>query len=1208
MFPGGDGANIGNAHGSIVIDTRSLNDAVNAVTNAVNKINGSFKQAGSSGAKSFNDTEKSIKNIDNQIQGVIRAAQTLAGVFASIKMVELGAETSQALVAAQVRFEAITGSAQKATAQIGRIRDSAKAMGVPVNQALDTFASIAPLLQKGKSQLDAYVPVMARLAVLEPMQGLEGAAFAVRESLSNINSGLSNFRSLANRFNLSMGDIKTALKASGNDLAVALDKVLNKMGITNASAERMANTFMAATRILRDEFGRTLSNMLGPAFDALTPLIKDVTTFLATLNDAVPGAVGFVGTLGLMTAAALALSLALNKVNGALKELGKSSTFEKAPLFSGQYFKNLSKIAGTAGGAAVTGPALGIGVVLGTALAKLIDPSFELSKAFDTLKQALLIAGMGLVDIFFKIAIAVVNFISSIGELPERIKNQIEHGKFVTDAQIEAEKKATGGEPTLIQKSIDNRIAKLTDTMNNKIPAYVDKITGKITVGPEAISLIQAEINALKKQRELAGVGTSAPAVLTNTELDARINALLDIEKKSPETYQAAYDAFIKETTPISGYTAEALKQVVERLRVLRLFAQAAAPTTTTTTTTTTTATDVVDAMSEDIAKITKDYLEDIQDIETDAGEDRAKAEKDSEEKRLDIIQKYADKRDDLEKKLNQDLADAATDRDDDIQDVLKDGQEKEAKLRSDYNDNEREAAEKQYKDLERLRRDHDRNIREAAAHLDAHAIAEENRRYADQLADAEDSYKTDRAKRQKAYQDQLKDQQDADNKRIAEINAAYNKEVDQLRKKHKIALDELNTQEKREQDERIADYNERLAEIETQRVKEKALRDKKYIDELEEAGDQNAKLLNIMRRGGIDIAAEQQKLINKLLAQYGASLPNLGSFLKGLLPESLQDAVSQIEGSVNFFKNLASNIFSSAGGSAPAGTAPAVSTAKEGLSTGTFGTLGNTVNSLVSLFGGIGEKSGLTNLVNQIISAAPKPEQVNTAKKSIDFIKTEAPDMLKSIGTTAEKVTETCPAPADIGNATIAVKTVGEGAMQFYKSFDYAMNKTAGAANATSWNASQIVSGIQNWGNSMSNAIVNVYNVFRNLVNNANAAAEANKYVRSGQRVIQQFASGTSELGNNGLFYGHKGEVIINPRASDAIRRMLGSDFTSDQLANAVAGGGVNNTSSFQFNEGAVQVVLGDVGGRSNSEIIALSKVGFAQAINEFLATRGGA
>jgi len=1168
MFPGGSAANIGSAQGAIVIDTRGLETAVNAVLSAVNRINGAVNQVGNTGRSLEDNLGKPLNNVNNQVNSLTKAAATLAAIFAGMKIGELAAETSQALISAQIRFEAMTGSAEKAEKQISSIRDRAKELGVPVNKALNTFAGIAPLIQKGKTGLDAYVSVMSRLAVLEPMQGLEGAAFAVRETLSNVSSGLNNYRSLANRFNLSMGDIKKAMAESGNDVAIALDKVLNKMGITEDSAKRMANTFMTAGRVLTDEFGRSLSNALGPLFDTLTPIIQGVTKFLSTLNDAAPGLLGFIGTVTALTVGVIALSVALGKVSSALKILK----------------------AATGGGLGKTGlgiASLGVGAEIGVGIVKLAGSlfndarakSFDLSKAFETVKQALFIAGMAVVDLFFKIVVAAQGVTGAFSALDERIKNAAANKGFRTNAEIEADKKKELWAPSPIQQAQDKRIAEIQAKLKepsplNNPPTQEQRANWTPEMERWWASL-EADRKALKDElatiKALRGPVLNQPSqtVLTSEQLDEKIKSLLALKRTlSAVEYKAAYDAFIKETTPVSGYNADQLGTLIERMRALTDLTGGLVGAPADTGTTTATGTVAVTGLSEDIIDATKDYLADIEKIEEGAGEDRINLTIDDEEKRNDIIAKFADKRADLDKKLGEELADLDAKKADDIAKVQSDRQEKESKTRTDFADSETKRLEDHYKELDRLQRDHYLTLQEAAERLDAYAIAKENRNYAQRESDLVDNFGTETSRRKAELEKQIVDQRKSDAQRITEIESQTAKERQKLLDKNAQALIDLNVQEKKEQDERIKDYNQRLIEINNQETKEKVARNEAFVQQLAEAGDNNAKLLEIARKGGVDIAKASQSLIDSILAQYKVAQPTLLTFLKGLLPENIQDSLdivgNQIQAAIDLVNRVRTSI----------GQQPDAKFVQDELT--------RKLNAAAFAQPQGGKYNEMELAVQEVVAFLYR---VDTVIKKVDTTKIAGQDQLKNLPDILNLFF------GDVGRA------IGTAAAM-------ALNINNSVSRATS-PLQNLADTFKNWGTSVANTIGSIYSSLRNIINAAKERVENNQIVRTGQRVVTQFATGTSRLAETGLFYGHQDEIVVNARASDAIRSMMGNGFTSNQLASAVMAGTQrsSNAGAFQFSEGAVQIVMGDVGNRSDQEIIGLAREGLTQAINEWVA-----
>lgn len=104
------------------------------------------------------------------------------------------------------------------------------------------------------------------------------------------------------------------------------------------------------------------------------------------------------------------------------------------------------------------------------------------------------------------------------------------------------------------------------------------------------------------------------------------------------------------------------------------------------------------------------------------------------------------------------------------------------------------------------------------------------------------------------------------------------------------------------------------------------------------------------------------------------------------------------------------------------------------------------------------------------------------------------------------------------------------------------------------------------------------------------------------GRRRIE-FQTGTNRVPYTGTFGLHEGESVMRPDVAALARSMLGSNFTQEQLANRIAGGG---SASINVGDVTLSPVFGDIGSYSREEIIQLAKEGFFEVLKEAAAAKG--
>lgn len=131
---------------------------------------------------------------------------------------------------------------------------------------------------KDNAKLEKMVNLAERLGAIDPEQGLEGAAYALKEFFSG------DAVSLVERFELPrtvMNDLKdlpldTQLKE--------LDKYFNKIGATNELIEAQASTAMGEWRKSTSKMTKALREMGTAGLEKITPLLRDFNKWLESTD------------------------------------------------------------------------------------------------------------------------------------------------------------------------------------------------------------------------------------------------------------------------------------------------------------------------------------------------------------------------------------------------------------------------------------------------------------------------------------------------------------------------------------------------------------------------------------------------------------------------------------------------------------------------------------------------------------------------------------------------------------------------------------------------------------------------------------------------------------------------------------------------------------------------------------------------------------
>jgi hypothetical protein len=234
-------------------------------------------------------------NFTGPSRSIMRSASNLAGGIGKLTGIFLGLSGAiGGAVGAKKLFDATIGEAAKyeqSTITIKAILND-KELGQQYMDLVNKFAIDSPImdsqamLANSKSflttiggdmkQLKQAWSLAERMAAIDPVQGVEGAVFALREMFSG------DSISMVRRFEMPkkiMNDIK---KMDIPDQLVALDKYFNKIGMTQKLIDEMAGTTLGIWAQIKEKVAVIFRDMGAPALQVLKK-------FIDGLNDGISG-------------------------------------------------------------------------------------------------------------------------------------------------------------------------------------------------------------------------------------------------------------------------------------------------------------------------------------------------------------------------------------------------------------------------------------------------------------------------------------------------------------------------------------------------------------------------------------------------------------------------------------------------------------------------------------------------------------------------------------------------------------------------------------------------------------------------------------------------------------------------------------------------------------------------------------------------------
>lgn len=245
---------------------------------AINNIANGIKQWDAA-AKEFANT--SLGQVIDRLGEVGKAMQVVsigAGLLAGY-----GVQQANNLLRQEQLLKIFSRTQSGLTRNSRDIRDYAQQTGQSYLTTLEAATRILPTVGRYKLDMKEVLSLTQRLAVQDPWQGTEGAAFAIREALSG--SG----RSLAMRFELPLTQVNEVIKAAAgnaNALIAGLSRLNDEFGV---SKEEFAD-YVKSGAFALDRFGGVLRESIAKAFmptlqNIIIPFLEKVSELLTWLNE-----------------------------------------------------------------------------------------------------------------------------------------------------------------------------------------------------------------------------------------------------------------------------------------------------------------------------------------------------------------------------------------------------------------------------------------------------------------------------------------------------------------------------------------------------------------------------------------------------------------------------------------------------------------------------------------------------------------------------------------------------------------------------------------------------------------------------------------------------------------------------------------------------------------------------------------------------------
>jgi len=238
--------NVGELFATLSLNDQPFRAALDAAENSLR----SFRSSLASAAEAAAGLVKGAA-----IGGVVAVGGALTGAAAA------GLSFNNALEQTTAQLQAMTKDAAQTEAILQMIKQRAAETPFAFTEMANAAASLLPAAKASGAQLEDLLAVAEVLAASNPAQGLEGAAFALREALSG------DFVSVVERFNLPRSEINR-LKEEGVPALEAIRQTLAGMGLDASVVSAQANTLQGRWGRVTDTLQQLAGVVTQPIFDA----------------------------------------------------------------------------------------------------------------------------------------------------------------------------------------------------------------------------------------------------------------------------------------------------------------------------------------------------------------------------------------------------------------------------------------------------------------------------------------------------------------------------------------------------------------------------------------------------------------------------------------------------------------------------------------------------------------------------------------------------------------------------------------------------------------------------------------------------------------------------------------------------------------------------------------------------------------------------
>lgn len=189
--------------------------------------------------------------------------------------ISTGIDFNRSMENATAQINAFTKDGAKTAEIIEMIRTRAAATPFEFNAMTTAAAALIPTSKQAGVGLEDLIKQAEILAASNPSQGLEGAAFALKEAVSG------DFTSIIERFNLPRKFINDLKKQGVPELEI-VSRAMAELGLDASLVGNMANTADGKWSTLKDTLSTLAGTITKPVFDVIKNSLGEFTAFLSS--------------------------------------------------------------------------------------------------------------------------------------------------------------------------------------------------------------------------------------------------------------------------------------------------------------------------------------------------------------------------------------------------------------------------------------------------------------------------------------------------------------------------------------------------------------------------------------------------------------------------------------------------------------------------------------------------------------------------------------------------------------------------------------------------------------------------------------------------------------------------------------------------------------------------------------------------------------